>query len=416
MTIQEANQLKGFAKFKAYSGMMGPAWMAIALNIGGATAANAGGVGSRTGFQFLWTIPPQVFTIVMICILFSTLTLHTKKTPIGLAREHFGEIGAWVTAICVFIVNAVFHVIQYAIIGNIMNTLFGVTPKIGSVIGFLFVVVVAMNPLKGETMVNVINKVLQWMVWILLASFLLVFIIVPIDWAGFFGGFVPNMSGGYASIVTVCGLMGSVLAINVPTLAAYGAHQQNWGDERLGLSRFETIYTNILLIIVQIVIIGSCASVLYPQGVVITGAGTMAAVFEPIAGRFATILLCIGLLGSVLSTMVSQCLVSGYIITDILGWEADLTAKRFKISEFVVTLFGVIVPLIGWNAFAVSSYGSGFNLTFFPIVSIMMLIIANKKDVMGDKKASTLFNVLCIIAILFSLLATWNFWRGIFAA
>ena len=150
--------------------------------------------------------------------------------------------------------------------------------------------------------------------------------------------------------------------------------------------------------------------------VVITGAGTMAAVFEPIAGRFATVLLCIGLLGSVLSTMVSQCLVSGYIITDILGWEADLTSKKFKISEFVVTLFGVIVPLIGWNAFAVSSYGSGFNLTFFPIVSIMMLIIANKKEVMGEHKASPLFNVLCIVAILFSLLATWNFWRGIFAA
>jgi len=416
MTIQEANKLKGFEKFKAYSGMMGPAWMAIALNIGGATAANAGGVGSRTGFQFLWTIPFQVFTIVIICILFSTLTLHTGETPIGLARKHFGQLGALVTAFCVFIVNAVFHVIQYAIIGNIMNTLFGVTPKIGSVIGFLFVVIVAMNPLKGETMVKVISKALQWMVWILLASFLLVFIIVPIDWAGFFKGFIPSMQGGSAAIVTVCGLMGSVLAINVPTLAAYGAHQEKWGDERLGLSRFETIYTNILLVIVQIVIIGACASVLYPQGVIITGAGTMAAVFEPIAGRFATILLCIGLLGSVLSTMVSQCLVSGYVITDIVGWEADLTSKKFKICEFVVTLFGVIVPLLGWNAFAVSSYGSGFNLTFFPIVSVMMLIIANKKEVMGDKKATTLFNIFCIIAILFSLLATWNYWRGIFAA
>ena len=84
--------------------------------------------------------------------------------------------------------------------------------------------------------------------------------------------------------------------------------------------------------------------------------------------RGATVLLCIGLLGSVMSTMVSQCLVSGYVITDILKWDADLTSKKFKIAEFIVTLFGVAVPLIGWNAFAVSSYGSGFNLTFFPIV------------------------------------------------
>lgn len=413
MTIQEANQLKGFAKFKAYSKMMGPAWMAIALNIGGATVANAGGVASTTGFTYLWTIPFQVFTITVICILFSRITLATKETPIGLARHYYGEVGAWVTAICVFIVNAVFHVIQYAIIGNILNTLFGISSKFGAVVGFLFVVIVAMNPMKGEKMVKVINAILQWMVWILLASFLLVLFFVDIDWGGFARGFIPHLTGDAGEMVTLCGLMGSVLAINVPTLGAYGAHQQQWGNERKGLSIFETVYTNILLVIVQIVVIAACASVLYPNGVVVTGAGTMAAVFEPVAGRGATVLLCIGLLGSVMSTMVSQCLVSGYIITDILKMEADLTSKKFKIAEFIVTLVGVIVPLMGWNAFAVSSYGSGFNLTFFPIVSIMMLILINRKDIMNGEKAGPVFNVCCVIAILFSLLATGNFWVGI---
>ena len=413
MTIQEANQLKGLAKFRAYSKMMGPAWMAIALNIGGATVANAGGVASTTGFTYLWTIPFQVFTITVICILFSRITLATKETPIGLSRHYYGEVGAWVTAICVFIVNAVFHVIQYAIIGNILNTLFGISAKFGAVAGFLFVVIVAMNPMKGEKLVKVIDVVLKWMVWILLASFLLVLFFVDIDWAGFIGGFVPRMTGESGELVTLCGLMGSVLAINVPTLAAYGAHQQQWGNDRQGLSVFETVYTNILLAIVQVVVIAACASVLYPAGVVVTGAGTMAAVFEPVAGRGATVLLCIGLLGSVMSTMVSQCLVSGYVITDILKWDADLTSKKFKIAEFIVTLFGVAVPLIGWNAFAVSSYGSGFNLTFFPIVSIMMLILVNRKDIVGEYKAGPVFNVCCVIAILFSLLATGNFWVGI---
>lgn len=413
MTIQEANEKRGFAKFRAYSKLMGPAWMAIALNIGGATVANAGGVASTTGFTYLWTIIPQVFAITIVCILFSRVTLQTGETPIGLMRHHFGEVGAWVTAICVFAVNTVFHVIQYAIIGNIMNTLFGISPKFGAVVGFLFVVIVAMNPMKGEKMVKVINDVLQWMVWILLASFLLVLFFVDIDWSGFFKGFVPRLTGESGELVTLCGLMGSVLAINVPTLGAYGAHQEKWGNERRSLSVFETVYTNILLVIVQIVVIAACASVLYPQGIVVTGAGTMAAVFEPVAGRGATILLCIGLLGSVMSTMVSQCLVSGYVITDILKWDADLTSKRFKVSEFIVTIFGVIVPLMGWNAFAVSKYGSGFNLTFFPIVSIMMLILANRKNVMGENKVGPVFNVCCIIGIIFSLMAAWNFWNGI---
>ena len=190
--------------------------------------ANAGGVASTTGFTYLWTIIPQVFAITIVCILFSQVTLQTGETPIGLMRHHFGEVGAWVTAICVFVVNTVFHVIQYAIIGNIMNTLFGISPKFGAVVGFLFVVIVAMNPMKGEKMVKVINDVLQWMVWILLASFLLVLFFVDIDWSGFFKGFVPRLTGESGELVTLCGLMGSVLAINVPTLGAYGAHQEKW--------------------------------------------------------------------------------------------------------------------------------------------------------------------------------------------
>jgi Mn2+/Fe2+ NRAMP family transporter len=108
--------------------------------------------------------------------------------------------------------------------------------------------------------------------------------------------------------------------------------------------------------------------------------------------------------------MVSQCLVSGYIITDLLKWDADLTSKRFKISEMVVTLFGLSAPLLGWNAFSVSSYGSGFNLTFFPIVSVLFLIIANKSEVMGEITATKKLNVAVIVAVLLSLLATGNYW------
>jgi Mn2+/Fe2+ NRAMP family transporter len=111
--------------------------------------------------------------------------------------------------------------------------------------------------------------------------------------------------------------------------------------------------------------------------------------------------------------MVSQCLVSGYIITDLLKWEADLTSKKFKISEMVVTLFGLSAPLLGWNAFAIASYGSGFNLTFFPVVTVLFLIIGNKKDVMGELKLDKKYTVALVIAVLLSLMATANFWNNI---
>jgi len=414
MTLQEANEKTGFAKFRAYAKLMGPAWLAIALNIGGATVANAGAVASKTGFTYLWTIIPQVFVIWIVCILFARMTMVTGEGPVALARNHLGSWAGWVTGISIFIVNTVFHAIQYAIIGNIMNTLLGVTPKIGTLIGFVFVLLVVLNPAKGEMSVKIIQNVLRWMVWILLASFALVLFLVPIDWAGAFRGFIPTMKGTPDELVLLSGLMGAAIAINVPALGAYGARQDKWGADRKSLSVFEMTYTNIMLILVQVVVMIGVASVLYPQGVVIKGAGTMAQTFEPFAGRGAVVLMCLGLLGAVLSTMVSQCLVSGYIITDMLKWDVDLTSKKFKYCELIVTLFGLSAPLLGWNAFALSAYGSGFNLTFFPIVTILFLIIANNPKVMGKYKAGKAMNISVIIAVLLSLLATGNYWVNLF--
>lgn len=413
MTLEAANSKQGFAKIQSYLKLMGPAWLAIALNIGGATVANAGAIGSKTGFTYLWSIIPQVFIIWIVCILFVRVALKTGMGPISCARHYLGEWAAWATGISIFIVNSVFHAIQYALIGNIMNTLFGVTPKIGTIIGFLFVVAIVLNPAKGDTSVKIIQKVLQWMVWILLASFFLVLFTVDVDWAGAARGFIPSLKGTPEELILLSGLMGAVLAINVPALAAYGSKQSKWGPERKGLSIFEITYTNIMLVLVQLLVIIATASVLFPQGIAITGAGTMAVTFEPFAGHAAVILMSLGLLGAVLTTMVSQCLVSGYVITDLLKWEADLTSKKFKISEFVVTLFGLSAPLIGWNAFAIAAYGSGFNLTFFPIITVLMLIIANKKEVMGELKIGTKYNVAMVIAILLSLMATANFWNNI---
>lgn len=413
MTLQEANQKTGFSKLRAYAKLMGPAWLAIALNIGGATVANAGAVASTTGFTYLWSIAPQVFVICIVCILFVRMTLVTGKGPIDIARTYLGEWAGWVTGISIFVVNTVFHAIQYALVGNIMNTLFGVTPKIGSVIGFLFVVLIVLNPAKGDKSLKVIEAAMRYMVWILLASFILVLFVVPIDWAGAARGFIPSFKGTSEELVLLSGLMGAAIAINVPALAAYGAKQSRWGTDRKNLSVFELIYTNLMLVVVQIVVMVAVASVLYPQGVVIKGAGTMAQTFEPFAGRASVVLMALGLLGSVLSTMVSQSLVSGYVLTDLFKQEVDLNSKKFKILEMVVTFFGLSAPLFGWNAFSISSYGSGFNLTFFPIVTVLLLIIANKESVMGEHKVSKAMNISVIIAILLSLMATANYWINV---
>jgi len=412
--INEANAASGLTKFRKFMGLMGPAWLAIALNIGGATVTASVVLGSKTGFKFLWAIIPEVFAIWVICILFVRLTLATGLGPVSAARKYLGEAAAWITGVSVFIVNLVFHAVQYALVGITVNAIFGVDPRIGALLGLVFVLAIVLNPGKGATYLKIVERTLRVLVWGLLISFIVILFMVKLDWGGFFAGFIPSAPANTDEALTLIGVLGAAIAINVPVLAAYGVSQRKWGATYKGLSLFELTYTNIMLILVQFVVIMAVASTLFPAGQIATGAVGAAKALEPFAGGASVYLFSIGLLAAVFTTMVSQVLISGFIISDTLGWKVDPTSGRFKAAELVVTIIGVTAPLFGWNAFNFTVYGAGFNLTFAPVLVIFWLIMANREKIMGEFKARGAMNIGIVVAVAIALIGTVRYWQGIF--
>jgi manganese transport protein len=412
--IQDADEATGVSKVRKLMALMGPAWLAIALNIGGATVTAAVVLGSQTGFKFLWTIIPQVFTIWVICILFVRVSLATGKGPVTIAREQLGEAAAWATGISVFIVNLVFHAVQYALIGIVVNAIFGIDQRVGAIVGLVFVLIIVLNPGKGKTYLKVIETVLRVLVWVLLLSFVIILFRVEINWSGFFRGLIPSIPANHGEAISLMGVLGAAIAINVPVLAAYGTSQRKWRKEYKGMSFFELTYTNIMLVLVQFVVIMAVGSTLFATGQEATSAVVAAKALEPFAGDAAVYLFSIGLLGAVFTTMVSQVLISGFIISDTLGWDVDPTSGRFKGAELVVTLIGATAPLFGWNAFRFTIYGGGFNLTFAPLLVVLWMIMANRKKLMGPElEQKPLMNVALAVALAIVLISTVRYWTGV---
>jgi len=170
----------------------------------------------------------------------------------------------------VFVVNTVFHAVQYMLIGITMKTIFGVDQRIGALAGLVFVLIIVFNPAKGRTYIKVIETVLRILVWALLVSFAIILFLVRIEWSDFFRGLIPSAPANADEAITLVGLLGAAIAINVPVLAAYGAKQRHWSPEYRGLSLFELSYTHVLLILVQFIIIMAVASTLFKAGQVVT--------------------------------------------------------------------------------------------------------------------------------------------------
>ncbi|MGM0432697.1 MAG: NRAMP family divalent metal transporter [Spirochaetota bacterium] len=409
--LEEAMSSKGFDKFKKYVALMGPAWLAIALNIGGATVTASVVLASKVGYKFLWAIIPEVFIIWIVCVLFVRFSIITGEGPVSAARRYMGEAAAWITGISVFIVNLVFHAVQYYLVGLTVGTIFGIDQRIAALVGLAFVLLIVLNPGKGRNYIRIIEKTLRVLIWALLISFVVVLFMVEIDWGAFFKGlFLISGPANSDETITLIGLLGAAIAINVPVMAAYGASQRSWGPKHRGMSIFELTYTNIILMLVQFVVIMAVTSTLFVEGVVATSSIQAAKALAPFAGEASTILFSLGLLAAVFTTMVSQVFISGYIVTDTLKWEVEPKSTKFKLSMLLVTIFGVTAPLFGWNAFNAVVYGSAFNMTFAPLLVIFWMYMSNKKDILGQYKIKPLFNVGIVIATILILVSTFHFW------
>jgi manganese transport protein len=337
------------------------------------------------------------------------LTLVTGRNPIRLIREEISPLAGWAVGLAILLVNLVFHTIQVVLGGLVLNTLFPISQTFWGFGMVILAALFALIPAKGATVIA--QQMLKWMVYILSLSFLLTMFFIDIDWAGFFKGlFFFSIPTTKQSVLLFTAVLGSALAINVPTIQAFATKSNNWGSERLPLFRFETLLTNCFLLFVQMAVLIVVASTLFKEGIQPKNAIQAALALAPLAGKFSTVLFCVGLFGAILSTMVAQTGVAAYTLSDTLGWDPEPGSKRFRLIQAGLLAIALSVPLFGWNPFSYVAWGSAFNATFMPIGIGAWWFLINSKRVVGEYKASPIFNAGLAIAFLIALVAAIRFW------
>jgi manganese transport protein len=387
----------------------GPAWMAAGLNIGGATVTNSVLMAAATGFVLGWVFVIATFAIYVVTYVCVELTMVTGKNPIRLIREEISPLAGWAVGLAILLVNLVFHTMQVVLGGLVLNTLLPVNQTFWGFAIVILTALFALIPSKAATVVA--QQMLKWMVYLLSGSFLLTMFLVDIDWAGFFKGiFFFTIPTTKQSVLLFTAVLGSALAINVPAIQAFATKSSGWGKERLPLFRFETLLTNCFLLFVQLAVLIVVASTLFKANMQPKNAIQAALALAPLAGKFSTILFCVGLFGAIFSTMIAQTGVAAFTLSDTLGWDPEPGSKRFKLIQAGLLAIAFSVPLFGWNPFSFVTWGAAFNATFMPIGIAAWWYLINSKKVVGEYKAGTVFNIGLLVVFLIALVAAIRFW------
>ena len=189
-------------------------------------------------------------------------------------------------------------------------------------------------------------------------------------------------------------------------------------------SRLDVIVGSFFTDIVAWFIVVACAATLFVHGMgAIQVAADAAEAMRPLAGDYAFILFAFGLFNASLFAASILPLSTAYTVCEGLGVESGVD-KSFKEAPFFYWLYTLLIAggaltvllLPDAQLINVAILSQVLNGVLLPVVIILMLLLINRSDLMGEHKNSRLWNVIAwgtsIIVIGMTLVMLWGMMPG----
>ncbi len=414
-----------YARMKLLKRWKGRTLLFLAVVGPGIITANvdndAGGIltysqaGAQYGFLLLWTMIPITLALIVVQEMSARMGAVTGKGLSDLIREEFGLRITFLMMLGILITNFGNVVTEFIGIATSLE-LFGlsryVTVPVCAVIVWLIVV-------KGQY--KSVEKVF------LAASFFYITYIFagalahpawkaatvatfkPPDWTKF---------REQAYLYMVIGVVGTTIA---PWMQFYlQSSIVEKGVTRRGLlaSRWDVIAGCIFTDVVAWFIIVACAATLYIHGFRdIKYAADAAQALKPLAGQYAYILFAVGLFNASLFAASILPLSTAYTVCEGLGFESGVD-KKFGEAPFFYWLYtlliaagGAVLLIPGLPLVKIAVLSQVVNGVVLPFVLIFMLLLINKKELMGEYVNTRLFNAVAWLTtvVMIGLTIAW-FW------
>jgi NRAMP (natural resistance-associated macrophage protein)-like metal ion transporter len=387
---------------------------------------DAGGIltysqaGAQYGYLLLWTMIPITLALIVVQEMSARMGAVTGKGLSDLIREEFGLRITFLMMLGILVINFGNVVTEFIGIATSLE-LFGLSRYIAvpvcGVIVWLIVV-------KGQY--KTVEKVF------LAASFFYITYI--------FAGALAHPPWKDAALATVkppslhafreqaylfmvIGVVGTTIA---PWMQFYlQSSIVEKGVTRRGLraSRWDVIAGCVFTDVVAWFIVVACAATLYVHGYRdIKYAADAAQALKPLAGQYAYILFAVGLFNASLFAASILPLSTAYTVCEGLGFESGVD-KKFGEAPFFYWLYtllivagGAVLLIPNLPLIKIAVLSQVVNGVVLPFVLIFMLLLINKKDLMGAYVNTRLFNSVAwgttMIMIALSLAWFWTLRSG----
>ena len=385
-------------KFIILLSLLGPA--IITSNIDN----DAGGIaiysiaGARYGYNLLWTLIPTVFLLAVFHEMSARMGMVTGKGFADLIRENNGVRVAFWVMVSLFITNLGNTMAEFSGWAASME-LFGVSKYLSIPIGAFFVWF-----LVTKWDYSVFEKIFLGICFIYMTYIISAFLAKP-DWGEVMQKTVtPSIEWSKSYLIMIISIIGTSITPWQQFYLQAGVVEKGLNEKDRWASKIDVIAGAIMMGVVAFFIIVACGATLFPASVMIDTAEDAALSLKPLAGKYAYILFAIGLANASLFSACILPLATTYYICEAMGWETG-TGRRFKeapqfnsIFTIIVIMGALIVLIPNLPLIKVMWFSQIINCLLLPVVLIFMLMLVNKKELMGDYRNSHWMNIVTYVS------------------
>jgi Mn2+/Fe2+ NRAMP family transporter len=374
---------------------------------------DAGGIatysqaGAQYGYALLWSLIPMTIALYVTEEMCARMGVITGKGLSDLIREEFGFRPTFFVMITGFFVDLANVVAEFAGVAASME-MFHVSRYIAVPIAAILVWILVLRGTYRQVEV----------IFLIACAFYVTYIISAIlakpDWLEAAKHVViPNLHFESGYLLTLTALVGTTIAPWQFFYLQAGFVEKKVGPRQYPQARADVLVGSISCMVIVFFIIVATAATLYVSGQRdITDAVQAAKALIPLAGKWAGFTFAFGLLNASLFAATILPLSTAHVICEGLGFEAGIDHK-FKDAKIFYGLYTVLIAVGAgiiliphvpiWKIFIFSQVGNGIWL---PVVVIFILLLVNRRDLMGEHVNTLTFNIVAWVTAIAMIVLT----------
>lgn len=341
-------------------------------------------VGATAGFSMNWLLVLSTPMLIAVQQMSGKVANVTKSDLATLLRTSFGARVATPAVVLMVIANVITMGADLLAMGAALQLLTGVK--------FIYWVVPLAGLMAAVTIFldyKVVSRYLMWLVAVF-GAYIVAAVLSRPDWGAVLRDTVlPHVTLSPSYLLGSVALLGTTITPYLFFWQASGEVEEKRGVQRISRSNVDVAAGMVWSNLTAFFIIVATGAVLFSHHASIHSAADAARALEPFAGRYATLLFSVGVIGAGLLAIPVLAASAAFGVAGLAGWRKGLGRNPRNAPQFYVViglsfLVAIELAISAVDPIKALFYSQVLDGVIAPVLIVLILILTSSKKLMGD--------------------------------